>query len=136
MRLDLHTEALDFAPKAINDAAALVGHGKYAAVVFDFGFDAAFAEPGHRVAALKAVERPQQFAAAARIMLHELIRVKAGMGDVAATSTGDAHLIKRAGRLFEDGNFFGWMEFRVADGAKKARCSTSNHHKVMQCHGQ
>ena len=59
----------------------------------DRGRHAAALEPFDGVARLPAVERPEQFAPAARIALREFTRLEAGVRDIAASTAGDFDLV-------------------------------------------
>ena len=88
--------------QAVRDRGGVVGDGEHAAVRLGLRGHAAGGEPGDGITGLEAVEGAEQFAAAAGVAFHQLGRLEARVGDVAAAAAGDLDLREQVGCRLEE----------------------------------
>ncbi len=84
--------------------------------------------------AWKALEEGDQAPRPARVMCRELARIEAGMGDIAAPASRNAHLGQELRPLFEQGKLEAWRSFCACDRRKKTGCPTARHHHTSGTH--
>ncbi len=104
-REQTHAGRFRFVQQAIDDRVRRIRHRKHASIRFRLEPNAARFEPGHRVVRREAMERRDEGAFTARIMLAQRPRIEAGMRDVAASATGDPDFRQKLRAAFVDGNF-------------------------------
>ena len=120
--------------EAIDDGGGVVGGGKHATVGFGLEGHAAIVEPADGVAGLEAGEGAAESFAAARVVLNQFVGVEAAVGDVAASTTGDADFSEDLLGGFEDGDAAGGVGLGDGDRAKKSSCTAADDDYVVISH--
>ncbi len=121
-----HARRFRFVQQAIDDRARRICHRKHASVRFGLEPDAVRFEPRDGVARRESMERRDEGAFTSRIMLAQRPRIEAGMGDVAASATGNPDLRQKLRAAFEDGYFIFRIGPRAGDCGEESRRASAD----------
>lgn len=135
-RVHRHAGVVGFAKQALYDGRGRVGRREHAAVGLGLEGDAVRLEPANGVRRLKLVKRPEQLACATRICGHELARVEARVGDVAAPATGDPYLDERLRSALEHVYVALAIRTRAGDRGEETGRAAAGDHYAGDGHGR
>lgn len=112
--------------EGIDDSLRIIGGGEHAAIGFSFQFHAMVLEPGDGVTGLPAVKRAHKTAISSWVVGAEFTWIKAAVGDITASTAGNANFSENFWTFLEDDDLF-HSGFCGTDGSKESGSSSSDH---------